>query len=419
MVMDTGRGAVPRVCERMTAPDRKGYFGDFGGRFVAEVLVAPLQELDEAYAEARQDPEFRACVERLRKHYLGRPTPLYLADRLSGDGPRIYFKREDLSHTGAHKINNAIGQGLLAARMGKRRLIAETGAGQHGVATATVAAKLGLACTVYMGAVDVERQKPNVLWMRLLGAEVRTVRSGGQTLKDAINEALRDWAASYGDTHYLLGSVLGPHPFPTMVRDFQSVIGREAREQVLAAEGRLPSHLVACVGGGSNSLGLFHAFLPDPVALVGVEAGGRGLDSGLHAARFDSSEGRLGILHGSKTFVLSDADGQVLPTHSVAAGLDYPAVGPEHSYLRASGRAKYTSVTDDEALEAFSLTCRSEGIIAALESAHAIAYALKLAGKLDRSHLLLVNLSGRGDKDIFNIANALGVDLSQVATWAG
>jgi tryptophan synthase beta chain len=307
----------------------------------------------------------------------------------------------------------------LAARLGKRRLIAETGAGQHGVATATVAAKLGLACTVYMGAVDVERQKPNVLWMRLLGAEVQTVRSGAQALKDATNEALRDWAASYGDTHYVLGSVLGPHPFPTMVRDFQSVIGREAKVQVLDAEGRLPSHLVACVGGGSNSLGLFHAFIQDPVALVGVEAGGRGLDSGLHAARFDSREGRLGILHGSKTYVLSDADGQVLPTHSVSAGLDYPAVGPEHSYLRASGCATYTSVTDEEALEAFSLTCRSEGIIAALESAHAIAYALKLAGHLDRSHLLLVNLSGRGDKDIFNIANALGVDLNQVATWAG
>ncbi|MDE3074089.1 MAG: tryptophan synthase subunit beta [Chloroflexota bacterium] len=396
-----------------------GYFGEFGGMFVPEVLVQPLLELEAAYQQARADASFQAAIEDLRRHYLGRPTPLYFAAKLSAGGPRIYFKREDLAHTGAHKINNAIGQALLAQRLGKRRLIAETGAGQHGVATATVAAKLGLECTVYMGAVDIERQKPNVLWMRLLGAEVRPVESGSQTLKDAINETLRDWAATYQHTHYLLGSVLGPHPFPTMVRDFQSIIGREARAQVLEAEGRLPTHLVACVGGGSNSIGLFHAFRDDPVQFIGVEAGGLGVDSGHHAARFATAEGRPGILQGAKTYVLSDADGQILSTHSVSAGLDYPAVGPEHSYLRAIGRATYTSATDEEALEAFRRTCRAEGIIAALESSHAIAHALKLAKQLPPADLLLVNLSGRGDKDIFNIAKALNVDLSQVSSWAG
>jgi len=404
---------------RAAAANPPGWFGDFGGTFVPEVLVQPLLELAAAYDVAQADPAFEEEIELLRRTYVGRPTPLYFAAALSGEGPRIYFKREDLNHTGAHKINNAIGQGLLARRLGKTRLIAETGAGQHGVATATVAAKLGLACTVYMGAVDIERQKPNVLWMRLLGAEVRPVTSGSQTLKDAINEALRDWAASYPETHYLLGSVLGPHPFPTMVRDFQAVIGREARQQILEAEHRLPTHLVACVGGGSNSMGLFHAFLDDPVQLIGVEAGGLGVDSGRHAARFATPEGRPGILHGTKTFVLSDADGQVLPTHSISAGLDYPAVGPEHSWLRATGRASYTSVTDEQAVAAFRRTCRAEGIIAALESSHAIAHALDLAPTLDPSSIIVVNLSGRGDKDIFNIASALKVDLQEVSAWNG
>ncbi|MHB8620463.1 MAG: tryptophan synthase subunit beta [Chloroflexota bacterium] len=396
-----------------------GYFGPYGGSFVPEVLVEPLLELRAAYAEAQADPAFQAEIEAMRKDYVGRPTPLYHAANLSARGPRIYLKREDLAHTGAHKINNAIGQGLLARRMGKKRVIAETGAGQHGVATATIAAKLGLECVVYMGAVDIERQKPNVLWMRLLGAEVRPVATGSRTLKDAINEALRDWAASYQDSHYLLGSVLGPHPFPTMVRDFQSVIGIEARRQVLEAEGRLPTHLVACVGGGSNAMGLFHAFVADPVRLIGVEAGGLGVGTGKHAARFAGPEGHPGILHGSKTYVLSDGDGQILDTHSVSAGLDYPAVGPEHSYLRSIGRATYTSVTDDQAIAAFRRLAASEGIIAALESSHAVAHALTLAQELDSDQLLLVNLSGRGDKDIFNIAGALGVDLGGVAEWAG
>jgi tryptophan synthase beta chain len=393
-----------QTADRLTCwPDARGYYGEYGGRYVPETLVAPLEELTAAYAAVQADPGFQADLERLLATYAGRPTPLYLARRLSAHagGARIYLKREDLAHTGAHKINNALGQGLLARHMGKRRVIAETGAGQHGVATATVCALLGLECVVYMGAVDAARQAPNVARMRLLGAAVRVVDGGSQTLKDAINEALRDWAASYESTHYLLGSALGPHPYPLMVRDFQTCIGREARQDILAAEGRLPDALVACVGGGSNAIGLFHPFRDDPVALVGVEAGGEGIATGRHAARFaDPERGRLGVLHGTRSFLLQDADGQVAGTHSVSAGLDYAAVGPEHSYLRALGRARYTYATDDEALAAFRLLSRLEGIIPALESAHAVAEACKLAPTLGKEGILIANLSGRGDKDL-------------------
>ncbi len=379
-------------------------FGPYGGQYVPETLMPALLELERAFVEAKRDPEFAREYDRLMASYVGRPTPLTFAERLTGrlGGARIYLKREDLAHTGAHKINNALGQALLAKRMGKRRIVAETGAGQHGVAAATVAALLGLDCTVYMGTVDMARQEPNVARMKLLGADVQPVDSGTQTLKDAINEAIRDWVTNVRDTHYLLGSALGPHPYPTMVREFQSVIGREAREQVLAQVGRLPDTVIACVGGGSNAIGIFSAFVDDePVELIGVEAGGTGIESGRHAARFgDPSKGRVGVIHGTRTYVLQDADGQIAETHSISAGLDYAAVGPEHAMLRDMERAFYTSATDEEAFAAFSLLCRTEGIIPALESSHALAEAIKRAPQMDRSKVILVNLSGRGDKDL-------------------
>lgn len=380
-----------------------GYFGDFGGCFAPETLMQPLQQLRAAYQQIGQEPAFQAELAQRLRQDVGRPTAISEARNLAQalGGARIFLKREDLAHTGAHKINNTLGQALLAKKMGKRELIAETGAGQHGVASATAAALLGLRCRVYMGAVDVARQALNVYRMQLLGAEVIPVHSGSQTLKDAINEAMRDWVSHLDDSHYLLGSALGPHPYPTMVRDFQAVIGREARAQLLEQTGRLPDEVVACVGGGSNAIGIFTAFLHDPVQLTGVEAGGRSLSAGEHAARF--AGGRPGILHGSKTFVLQDADGQVLPTHSVSAGLDYPAIGPEHAGLRASGRAQYTSASDAEALEAFHRLARSEGILPALESAHAVAYALRRAPELPETALLLINLSGRGDKDVYQL----------------
>jgi tryptophan synthase beta chain len=368
--------------------------------------MAALEELEQARQEAFRDPLFQAELDGLLRDYVGRPTPLYYARRLTAHcgGARIYLKREDLAHTGAHKINNALGQALLARRMGKERLVAETGAGQHGVATATVAALLGLSCVVYMGTADMARQAPNVKRMALLGAEVRPVDAGSRTLKDAINEAIRDWVSNVRTTHYLLGSVLGPHPYPRLVRDFQAVVGREARQQILAAEGRLPDRLVACVGGGSNAIGLFYAFLDSPLSMVGVEAGGEGLATGRHAARFgDARRGRVGVLHGTRTYLLQDDDGQILPTHSISAGLDYPAVGPEHTFLRAAGRVSYTSVTDAEALAAFHLLCRLEGILPALESAHAVAEALRLAPQMGAEAILLVNLSGRGDNDLENV----------------
>ena len=394
---------------RQSVPDERGYFGSYGGRFVPETLMSALAELEAAYRAACADPAFQRRLDGLLRDYAGRPTPLTLAARLTAHcgGAKIYLKREDLAHTGAHKINNTLGQGLLAERMGKRRLVAETGAGQHGVATATVAALLGMECVVYMGTEDMRRQSPNVFRMKLLGSEVRPVDAGSRTLKDAINEAIRDWVTNVRTTHYLLGSVLGAHPYPMMVRDFQAVIGSEAREQILAAEGRLPDTLIACVGGGSNAMGLFHAFRNDPVELIGVEAGGLGIKSGLHAARFASDgHSRVGVLHGTKSYVLQDADGQIAATHSISAGLDYPAVGPEHSFLRDLGRARYTAATDQEALAAFELLCRLEGIIPALESAHAVAEAVHLASQMGRHQIIVVNLSGRGDKDLDNVAKA-------------
>jgi len=380
-----------------------GRFGEYGGRYVPETLLGPVLELAQAYEDARKDPAFMELVEREWRDFAGRPTPLLPAPRLAAAAKlsRVYLKREDLLHTGAHKINNAIGQALLAKRMGKTRLVAETGAGQHGVATATVAARYGLACVVYMGSVDMERQHPNVERMRLLGAEVRAVESGSRTLKDSINEAMRDWSSSVRHTHYLLGSVLGPHPYPTLVRDFQSVIGREARAQIQEREGRLPDLLVACVGGGSNAIGLFHAFREDTaVRMVGVEAGGEGIATGRHAARF--ADATPGVLHGTRTMVLQDCAGQVRETHSISAGLDYPAVGPEHAMLAATGRVVYFSVTDGEALAAFHLLSREEGILPALESSHAIAWVLRegRAGRLEGDPLVVINLSGRGDKDL-------------------
>ena len=398
---------------RSALPDERGYFGAFGGRYVPETLMPALGELEEAYAAAREDEAFREELERLLRDFVGRPTPITRADRLArriaGDrAPRVYLKREDLTHTGAHKINAALAQGLLAQRMGKPRIVAETGAGQHGVATATACALLGLECVVYMGAEDVRRQALNVFRMKLLGAEVRTVDSGSRTLKDAINEAIRDWVTNVRNTHYLLGSVVGPHPYPLLVRDFQAVIGREAREQLLEAEGRLPSIALACVGGGSNAIGLFHAFIDDPVRLIGVEAAGEGLD-GRHAAPL--AAGTPGVLHGSRSYLLQDAHGQVTEAHSISAGLDYPGVGPEHSWLKVSERAEYVSVTDTEALAAFRLLSETEGIIPALEPAHALAYLAKLLPALDEDELVLVNLSGRGDKDMGTVADALGVTL--------
>jgi tryptophan synthase beta chain len=386
------------------SPTTSGKFGPYGGQFVPEVLMPALAELEKGYAEAQADPTFQAELESMLRTYVGRPTPLTLAARLSEylGGARIYLKREDLAHSGAHKINNALGQALLARRMGKRRVVAETGAGQHGVAAATVCALLGLECVVYMGRVDMSRQQPNVFRMQLLGAEVRPVESGSRTLKDAVNEAIRDWVTNVENTYYLLGSALGPHPYPTIVRDYQRVIGQEAREQILEAEGRLPDLIVACVGGGSNAIGIFHPFLEDEkVQMVGVEAGGQGIEDGRHAARFaDALRGRVGILHGSRSYVLQDSDGQILATHSISAGLDYPAVGPEHAYLRDQGRVCYTYATDAEALAAFHLLARLEGIIPALESAHAIAAAVKLAPTLPAEAVVLINLSGRGDKDL-------------------
>jgi len=387
-------------------------FGPYGGQFVPETLMPALDELEAAYVAARQDPAFQAELEGLLRTYVGRPTPLTHARRLSEHlgGAQIYLKREDLAHTGAHKINNALGQGLLVKRMGKRRIVAETGAGQHGVASATVAALLGLECVVYMGTVDIARQQPNVFRMRLLGAEVRPVDSGSQTLKDAINEAIRDWVTNVQTTHYLLGSALGPHPYPTMVRDFQSVIGREARAQVQAQAGQLPDLCIACVGGGSNAIGLFHPFLNDSeVAIYGVEAAGSGIETGRHAATLCA--GRPGVLHGNRTYLLNDDDGQIVETHSVSAGLDYPGVGPEHAWLKDIGRAQYVAITDDEALKAFHDLTRIEGIIPALESSHALAYVTKLAPTMRPDQRIVVNLSGRGDKDIYTVAALEGIQL--------
>jgi tryptophan synthase beta chain len=387
-------------------PNDRGYWGEYGGRYVPETLVAPLDELTEAYFAFRDDAAFREEFEGLLKDFVGRPTPLYFAERLTEKlgGARIYLKREDLNHTGAHKINNCIGQILLARRMGKKRIIAETGAGQHGVATATVCARFGLECVVYMGTEDMRRQELNVFRMRLLGAEVRGVDSGSRTLKDAINEALRDWVTNVDTTYYLLGSALGPHPYPLMVRDFQSVIGRETREQILVKEGRLPDLLVACVGGGSNSIGLFHEFLNDPhVRMIGVEAGGRGSILGEHAARF-MADAAVGVLQGTKSYLLQDEAGQIALTHSVSAGLDYASIGPEHAYLHDNGRVEYVSAADNEALAAFSLLSETEGIIPALESSHAVAYVVKIASEMLRESVVVVNLSGRGDKDVNTVA---------------
>ncbi len=393
-------------------PDERGWFGAYGGRFVPETLMPALEELEDAYREAMQERAFCEELDYLLRTYVGRPTPVTFARRLSAHlgGARIYLKREDLAHSGAHKINNALGQALLARRMGKRRIVAETGAGQHGVATATACALLGIECVIYMGTVDMARQRPNVFRMNLLGATVRPVEAGSQTLKDAINEAIRDWVTNVRTTHYLLGSALGPHPYPMMVRDFQSVIGREARQQMLESEGRLPDVLVACVGGGSNAIGLFHPFIDDEgVRLIGVEAGGLGIASGQHAARFaDPAMGRLGVLHGTKSFVLQTEDGQIALTHSISAGLDYASVGPEHALLREVGRGEYTYATDDEALAAFKLLCELEGIIPALESAHAIAHVIKLASTMRPDQIILVNLSGRGDKDLDTVMQAVG-----------
>ena len=406
----TGAGTAAPGSYR-AGPDEEGHFGIFGGRYVAETLMPLILDLEAAYDAAKADPRFVEEFARWLAHYVGRPSPLYRAERLGAHlgGARIYFKRDELNHTGAHKINNCIGQILLARRMGKTRIIAETGAGQHGVATATVCALFGLPCTVYMGETDVARQKPNVFRMKLLGAEVIPVTSGARTLKDAMNEALRDWVTNVETTFYLIGTVAGPHPYPAMVRDFQSVIGRETREQMTAAEGRPPDTLVACIGGGSNAIGLFHPFLDDDVRMVGVEAAGLGLDTGRHAASL--SAGRPGVLHGNRTYLLQDEHGQIDEAHSLSAGLDYPGVGPEHAWLRESGRVDYVSVTDDEALEAFHLCARLEGIIPALEPAHALAQVVKMAPDLPAEHLLVMNMCGRGDKDIFTVAGAAGADL--------
>lgn len=395
-----------------TGPDEEGMFGIFGGHFVAETLMPLILELQQAYETAKNDPEFKAELNALSTFYAGRPSKLYYAEGLSKHlgGAKIYFKREDLNHTGSHKINNCLGQILLAKRMGKTRIIAETGAGQHGVASATVAARFGLPCIVYMGATDVERQKPNVFRMKLLGAEVKPVSAGNGTLKDAMNEALRDWVTNVEDTYYLIGTAAGPHPYPELVRDFQSVIGTEARQQILEQEGRLPDVIVAAVGGGSNAIGLFHPFLDDAsVKIVGVEAGGRGLEGEEHCASM--SAGRPGVLHGNRTYLLQNADGQILEGHSVSAGLDYPGVGPEHSWLKDSGRVDYVPILDNEALDAFQLCTRTEGIIPALESAHAIAQAVKMAPTMGKDKVMIVNLSGRGDKDVHTVGKLLGMDI--------
>ena len=404
--------AAGHIADFHTYPDANGHFGPYGGSFVAETLIGPLQELAAAYDAARVDPAFQQAYDKDLAHYVGRPSPIYHAQRLSREvgGAQILLKREDLNHTGAHKINNTIGQALLAARMGKKRIIAETGAGQHGVASATVAARLGLECVVYMGATDIERQKINVYRMKLLGATVVPVTSGSATLKDALNEAMRDWVTNIADTFYIIGTVAGPDPYPRMVRDFNAIVGREAREQMLAEYGRLPDAITACVGGGSNAIGLFHAFLNDPgVAIYGAEAAGDGIHTGRHAASI--SAGRPGVLHGNRTYVLCDDDGQITETHSISAGLDYPGVGPEHAFLADSGRAQYVGITDTEALEAFHRLTRVEGILPALESSHAVAQAIKLARDLAPDKLVLCNLSGRGDKDVHTIAAREGVQV--------
>mgnify|MGYP001807771868 FL=1 len=394
-----------------SGPDETGHFGMFGGRFVAETLMPLILEVEQAYNQAQIDPSFQSDFDFYAEHYIGRPSPLYFAESLTQElgGARIYFKRDELNHTGAHKINNTLGQILLARRMGKKRIIAETGAGQHGVATATVCALFDLPCVVYMGSTDIERQSPNVFRMKLLGAEVIPVESGTATLKDAMNEALRDWVANVEDTFYIIGTVAGPHPYPAMVRDFQSVIGREVKDQILKAENRFPDVLVACIGGGSNAMGLFHPFLDDNLRIIGVEAAGLGVESGKHAASLTG--GTPGILHGNRTYLLQDSDGQIIDAHSISAGLDYPGIGPEHSWLNDVGRVEYVSVTDSEALDAFQLCCRTEGIIPALEPAHALAHVAKIAPALDRDSLIVMNMCGRGDKDIFTIAHALGVKL--------
>ena len=401
------------MSDKFAGPDDRGHFGPYGGRFVAETLMEPLRELEEAYHRLKRDPAFVAELDRDLKHYVGRPSPLYPAERLTRKwgGARIFLKREDLNHTGAHKINNTVGQALLAKHLGKTRIIAETGAGQHGVASATIAARLGLKCVVYMGAEDIERQSPNVYRMKLLGAEVVPVTSGTKTLKDALNEALRDWVTNVDDTFYVIGTVAGPHPYPMLVRDFNAVVGREVIGQSRELLGRLPDALVACVGGGSNAIGLFHPFLDEPaVKMYGVEAGGHGLRSGQHAAPL--SAGRPGVLHGNRTYVMADKNGQIIGTHSISAGLDYPGVGPEHAWLKDLGRVQYVAITDEQALAAFHELTRVEGIIPALESAHAVAYAKQLAPRLGRDGAIVVNLSGRGDKDIFTIAKLEGIELT-------
>lgn len=403
---------VETVTDYNQYPDERGHFGRFGGLFVAETLMGPLQELREAYERYSRDPEFQKEFDRDLQHYVGRPSPVYFAERLTQKigGAQIWLKREDLNHTGAHKINNTIGQALLAKRMGKKRIIAETGAGQHGVASATVAARLGLECVVFMGAEDIKRQAPNVYRMKLLGAQVVPVSSGSATLKDALNEAMRDWVTNIDDTFYIIGTVAGPHPYPAMVRDFQTIIGREARQQMMQAAGKLPNALVACVGGGSNAIGLFHEFLNDrEIEIYGVEGGGDGVESGNHAAPLTA--GVPGILHGNRTYLMTDTDGQITETHCVSAGLDYPGVGPEHAWLKETNRATYTTVTDKEALAAFHELTRVEGIIPALESSHAVAYACKLAAEKPSDQIILVNLSGRGDKDINTIAELEGIQL--------
>ncbi|BBK45039.1 tryptophan synthase beta chain [Allostella vacuolata] len=393
-------------------PDERGHFGPYGGRYVAETLMPLILEVEQAYNAAKADPAFRAEMDHYLAHYVGRPSPLYFAERLTDHlgGAKVYFKRDELNHTGAHKINNCLGQVMLARRMGKKRIIAETGAGQHGVATATIAALFGMSCSVYMGATDIERQKPNVFRMRLLGAEVVPVTSGAGTLKDAMNDALRAWVARVDDTFYCIGTVAGPHPYPAMVRDFQSVIGDEVRQQMQAAEGRLPDTLVACIGGGSNAMGLFYPFLDDPsVAMTAVEAAGHGIETGQHAASLTG--GRLGVLHGNATYLLQDADGQIQEAHSISAGLDYPGIGPEHSWLHDMKRVTYVSATDAEALEAFQLCAKLEGILPALEPSHALAQVRKMAPGLPKDHLLVMNMCGRGDKDVFTVAGALGMDI--------
>ena len=400
-----------RLNSLRNGPDERGRFGDYGGRFVAETLMPLILELEAAYEAAKRDPSFQSEFDYYMQHYVGRPSPLWFAERLTTKlgGAKIYFKRDELNHTGAHKINNCIGQILMAKRMGKTRIVAETGAGQHGVATATVCALFGLPCVIYMGKIDVERQQPNVFRMKLLGAEVRPITSGAGTLKDAMNEAMREWVANVRDTFFLLGTAAGPHPYPAMVRDFQSVIGTEARAQMMEAEGRLPDIAIAAVGGGSNAIGLFHPFLDDPVRLIGVEAAGRGLDSGEHAASLN--RGSPGVLHGNKTYLLQDGDGQITEAHSISAGLDYPGIGPEHAHLFDIGRVEYVAITDMQALDAFRLCCATEGIIPALEPSHALAHVAAIAPALPAEQIILMNLCGRGDKDIFTVAHHLGVAL--------